>query len=286
MTKTQRSASIAFATALLVAVGACRQKEGTHSEMSMAAAAPTPSVVSVVARDFAFEAPAEIPAGLTTIKLMNQGAEFHHAQLVKFAEGKALADLLALPPDAPHPEWVSFAGGPNAVSPGGEANATSVLEPGHYALIDVIPGADGVPHIAKGMSLAIEVTGTASPATAEPSADVVMTLVDYGFQTSAAITAGTHTIRVENAGPQIHEVVVAKIASGKTSEDFMAWLQTMAGEPPGTVIGGVVNLDVGKHAYFTATFEPGDYLLLCFVPDARDGQLHVAHGMVRLIHVS
>ena len=30
---------------------------------------------------------------------------------------------------------------------------------------------------------------------------------------------------------------------------------------------------------------PGEYALLCFVPDAGDGKPHVAHGMVRQVTV-
>ena len=39
-----------------------------------------------------------------------------------------------------------------------------------------------------------------------------------------------------------------------------------------------------KRAHYidlTASFTPGDYTLLCFVPDAKDGKPHIAHGMVK-----
>lgn len=31
---------------------------------------------------------------------------------------------------------------------------------------------------------------------------------------------------------------------------------------------------------------PGDYGLICFVPDAKDGKPHLVHGMVKTIKVS
>ena len=37
--------------------------------------------------------------------------------------------------------------------------------------------------------------------------------------------------------------------------------------------------------YFTADFAPGKYGLICFLPDAKDGKPHLAHGMVREITV-
>jgi len=33
------------------------------------------------------------------------------------------------------------------------------------------------------------------------------------------------------------------------------------------------------------TFTAGDYALLCFVPDAKDGKPHLAHGMVKQFSV-
>jgi len=41
-----------------------------------------PNVVTIVAMDYAFKAPATVPAGLTTVRLVNQGKLLHHVQLV------------------------------------------------------------------------------------------------------------------------------------------------------------------------------------------------------------
>ena len=38
--------------------------------------------------------------------------------------------------------------------------------------------------------------------------------------------------------------------------------------------------------YMTLDLTPGTYAFYCFVPDAKDGQPHVAHGMVREITVN
>ena len=42
------------------------------------AAAVAPNVITVVAGDYSFQAPDTIPAGLTTIRLVNEGKELHH----------------------------------------------------------------------------------------------------------------------------------------------------------------------------------------------------------------
>ena len=51
-----------------------------------------------------------------------------------------------------------------------------------------------------------------------------------------------------------------------------------AGGVPGIAPGQVVNIEV--------TLESGDYVALCFVPDAGDGRLHIEHGMVLPFTVS
>src|SRR5437899_1338370 len=128
--------------------------------------------------------------------------------------------------------------------------------------------------------------GSAQPA--GPAPDVVVTLNDYDFQFARPLPAGRRTIRVENAGPQAHEIVITALPPGKTLQDFVAWEK--GGEkgplPTGRWLGGVATLDAGAHAQFTATFQPGNYLLLCFWPDAKDGQPHLVHGMAKQITVT
>src|SRR2546426_12273088 len=127
-----------------------------------------------------------------------------------------------------------------------------------------------------------------APAAAARAADVPIRLRDYVFQLSEPLTAGIHVVRVENAGVQAHEVVIAALSPGKTLQDFIAWEE--GGEkgplPTGEWLGGVTTLDIGRHSQFAATFAPGSYLLLCFWPDAKDGKPHIMHGMAKQITVS
>src|SRR6266516_5286675 len=60
-----------------------------------ASQAAAPNVVTITATDYAFSAPDTIPAGLTTLRLVNQGKELHHASLVRLSEGNTIADLQA-----------------------------------------------------------------------------------------------------------------------------------------------------------------------------------------------
>jgi len=250
--------------------------------------AAAPATVTVTAADYRFDAPNSVPAGLVTIDLVNHGKEMHQAQIVKLEDGKTVADLAkALASQGPPPSWIKFVGGPNGVAPGGEAHATSALAPGNYAFLCFIPSPDGKMHAAKGMVHPFRVTAGSSAAAADaPHGDVTMTLADYTFTLSQPLTAGRHTILVENSGPQPHEVVLLKLAPGKKAEDFGKWAETMKGPPPAEPLGGVTLLDKGGRGSFTADLGSGDYGLICFVPDSKDGKPHFVHGMMKTIKVS
>ena len=260
---------------------------------STAAATPAetpravPATVTVTSKDYAFEAPASVPAGATTMRLVNHGKELHQAQLIKFEDGKTVKDFAeALKHPGPPPKWVKFMGGPNGVAPGWslrQAVVTTQLRVRRR----FIPSPDGVTHAAKGMIQPFEVTG-ASPASAElPAGDVTIKLVDYDFQLSPALTSGRHTITVENVGLQPHEVVLLKLAPGKKVEEFASWAESgMKGPPPADPVGGVTMLENGGSGSFTADLSAGNYGLICFVPDAKDGKPHLAHGMMKTITVN
>ncbi len=274
-------------TALTLA--GCQPKESAHPATDAAATTPAtegPTVLRVTASDYSFDAPDQISAGLTTIRLINKGPSLHHVELVRLDQGKTLPDFLAaLKAGGPPPSWASMIGGPNVPEFGDSSTAIISLDPGSYAMICVIPGADGMPHVMKGMAHLITVTGPArvSP---EPTADMSVKLVDYDFQFSQPLTAGHHMIRVENAGQQVHEMVIVRLESGKKVEDVAAWAAKMAGPPPGAVHGGVSGIMPGEHMFIEADLTPGDYGLLCFFPDIHDGKPHLAHGMMKTIKVS
>lgn len=273
--------SFVLAAASLAAIGACAKKPAPPP--------PTANVVTVMAGDYTFQAPDTIPAGLTTLMLKNLGKEVHQVIMMRLDSGKTVADLQPLftDPEAPIPAWLYFPLGVNGIVSGDSANATATLEPGHYVMVCFLPSPDGAPHVAKGMVRTIEVTASTAALAPEPTADLVITAKDYTWDVSAPITAGTHTIRMENAGPQLHEVQIFQLAPGKATTDFTAWLQGgMKGEPPAKPVGGFAGPTPGGHGFFTTTFAPGTYVFVCFVPDKGDFKPHVMHGMVKEITVS
>ena len=276
-----------------IALAACSSDKppaeaaATADSAPAAVASSAPSTVTVIASDFTFDAPAEIPAGLTAFRLVNKGPSIHHVQLVKFNEGKTMADFTAaMKAGGPPPKWISMEGGPNPPEIGDTAVTMVELEPGNYAMLCFVPGTDGVPHVAKGMVRPLTVTPAAGAAAAEPQADVVMKLVDYDFELSKPLTAGRHTIRIDNGGPQEHEVVIVKLDEGKEAIDFAKWGEKLTGKPPGTLHGGSSGIMPGGKAFVEVDLAPGTYGFICFVPDAKDGKMHAMHGMAKTVTVS
>jgi hypothetical protein len=251
-----------------------------------AAPAPAPQPVVAVATDFHLALPATLPAGPTTFELENRGREPHQLYLVHLEQGKTEADLVrAFQAGGPLPAWAVDAGGPNAVDPGATSTpATVELVPGSYAALCVIPSPDGTPHVMKGMITMLTVTPRRTAA-AEPSADLTVKLVDYGYDLSAPLTRGAHEIRVVNDGKQSHELVLLRLHPGKSMQDLAAWAEKMSGPPPASFLGGVSPLSPGGHNEFAVELTPGRYALLCFLPDANDGKPHTLHGMAREIDV-
>jgi len=286
--KTIKAAGRIAAVAVMAA--ACGQAQAKPIEDAAAGSPSSPRVIQVVARDFAFEAPATVAAGLVTIQLQNRGHALHHVNLVKLDDGKTLDDVFAAlraGNGGPPPAWMHDMGGPNAPDPGRDANATLFLAPGTYALLCWVDIPDHVPHVMKGMAKQLTVTpASVRAAAATPAGDITMRLNDYSFALSTPITRGRHSIRVVNGAAQSHEVELIKLAPGKTTRDMMAWMETMVGPPPATALGGISGMARGAVESFSHDFTPGTYVLICFLPDSRDGKPHFMHGMIQTITVS
>lgn len=245
-----------------------------------------PPVIDITTTDFAFQMADTISGGWVTIRNHNQGTEMHHIQLLRLEQGKTLADMAALP-DPLAADWVVPVGGPSAAMPGGGLLDTTVeLTPGSYAAICVIPSPDKKLHVMKGMAKPFTVIAPATAA--QPaSADITVRLADYGFELSTPLTVGKHTFRVETAPGQPHEFIIARLAPGKTPADLLAWVDNMVGPPPAErIVGGTTALGQGQVNIFEAEITPGNYALICFIPDVKDGKPHAAHGMMQQLTIS
>ena len=264
-----------------------------------------PNVVSLTATEYALQAPDSIPAGWTVLRMANRGSEIHYGHMVRLDSGKNVQQMVdayaeAIRTSGPRPKWVTRFGGPGGAAPGDSSSVTQFLEPGNYVWICPVEDNDGHPHFAKGEFKSFVVHPTSTPAASQaaaPEADMVVRLMDFSFALDTPVTAGRHTIRVENAGMQPHDLVLMKLVPGKTVEDIRTWMNPerprrsdVPAEPPppldslGTLIGGIASIGSGIESFFEADFTAGEYVLICMTT-APDGRSHIEHGMIQQISV-
>jgi uncharacterized cupredoxin-like copper-binding protein len=285
-------ATLSFLTAACSSGGNKTSPNGSAPSIATATAASSGTStslasVNVKAREYAFDAPDTIPAGLTQVRMDNVGSEDHQAQLLKLNPGVTLEQFSAGLQKGPTAALTlaSATGGPNAQAPSQSADAVTNLDPGQYVFICFVPAADGVPHFAKGMIKPLQVTAAASSGKAAelPAAKQTVTLRDFNFDAPQSLQAGKLTIAVKNMGPQPHEMSLVKL-KGVNADQFKAAVTSTAAHPPGpppfTSAGGMGGIMPGTTGETTVDLTPGTYGLVCNIPDAATGKPHVQLGMV------
>ena len=250
-------------------------------------AADTARTVLVTAHDYSFSGvPTRIRAGWLTLRLANAGKEVHMLGIGRVPFGhSAHAVLDAIAHDRPVPETSDW-GGPNAVSPGDTATVTLFFPPGDYAMMCAVESPDGKMHALHGMMAIMTVTSASDSTVAPAQDDVNVTLTDYHVAVRGVVAAGERTVRVRNGASQGHDLEILEILPGHSAADAMRWFEHPAREAPtARAVGGVVEIHPGQEAFVTATFHPGSYLFLCWVPDSA-GHPHFLRGMHQAVTVA
>lgn len=249
------------------------------------AAGPAPRTVHVTTADWHFRMPDTISSGLVRFVLANDGPEPHHVQLVRIAGDRSLTEVArAMSQVGSDVPWATFVGGPEVPAPGDTTETIVDLTPGRYAVLCFVSSPNKMMHVARGMIRWLIVTPNGEAAQA-PVAEAVIALRDHSFEVSGPLRAGRQYLRVENEGAVPHHVSLVRLGPGVTEEQARAWLANRKGPPPGMSIGGTTALAPGLGAWAAVDIEPGLYVLICFVRDARDGRAHVDHGMLRFVQV-
>ena len=121
---------------------------------------------------------------------------------------------------------------------------------------------------------------------AQPS-EVVIIAEEYAFEAPDRIAAGWRTIRLKNRGRDVHHVQFLKLPASKTAADFHNALKIDSTRLPSWVVrhGGVNSVMPDDEAVVVIELDPGDYVLICGIPDER-GRPHVVHGMTKSLLVA
>ena len=258
-------------------------------------ASPSPSPVGsliatdlptldVTATEYAFQLAPSIPAGPTRVVLTNAGSKDHGALIVRLDDGATYGDVRSIltgPAGEGLDSVSSPAGGLAFVPPGASQSVVIDFQPGTYVLMCYVRDDDNKPHFAKGQTAPLEVTGPSSEA-ALPAGEGTLVQRDFSFEGVTSLTAGRHTITIQNDGSQAHEANIARLADGVTVEDIRAAITDDVGLPgtPWLAVGGAAAIAPGESQLLDVDLEPGEYAFFCVWPDPTRRKLHLQLGMV------
>ena len=116
--------------------------------------------------------------------------------------------------------------------------------------------------------------------------DISFAAFDYGFSGPDTIPAGITILEVVNQGQQLHHIQLVKRLEAKTAADFNQALKAEPGHLPkwAALSGGPNAIGPGDRASAIVKLEPGNYILICLIPDTHNTP-HFALGMAKPIKV-
>ncbi|MFO7546203.1 MAG: hypothetical protein R6W77_12000, partial [Trueperaceae bacterium] len=163
------------------------------------------TVLNITGSDYAYTGPDTVQAGFARVTFTNAGGEPHHVQIARLNDGVTPEQALQALQQDPGAALalVELVGGVGVILPGQSQTAVMDLSrPGTYIELCLVPDADGVPHFVHGMTRFFEVTA-ASAEVVQPDieADLIVRMVDFGYDLPAEVSAGRQVWEVVNDGP-------------------------------------------------------------------------------------
>jgi hypothetical protein len=122
--------------------GATKEKEASAQQ------------VTVTAREYSFDLPADIKAGRTSFTLDNKGQEAHVLVVFKLAAGTTLDEAM----ESESGEGIEMSWGSDFAASGEQEALTFDLTAGNYGMVCFIPNGQGQPHFMLGMQKEFTVT--------------------------------------------------------------------------------------------------------------------------------
>jgi len=281
---TRYTHNVTGAIVLATAASASFALSACHSKI----AAKNDPPFRVIANDAGFDAPDKIPAGLRHIVFENHGSEIHEAMFVKLPQGMSVGDYVsAVRSGSLFPAGALDYSGAGLTSPGQSVEVWLKLDPGQYILICWNDG-----HARSTPPRPVTVEYTISD-DLPPKEDVTVKLLDFSFELAGRLRKGMQIVRVETAGPSMHEMDIFQLHDGKTLADVRRWRKDDGrGSAPADAMGGVLDShDLKRIVWIRRNFAAGRYILHCEMPLVTDAQAtkqeitHADLGMVREMEI-
>lgn len=257
--------------------------------------APATRKVEVIASDYAFQIPRELPAGRTAFRLRNTGKVFHEFHILMLKPGSTIEQFIQLRRE--RKPAVEFVEGPVGILFAGPGKTTSSrlstdLVAGRDYVVEcaVRDSATAPRHLEMGMYSLIHVKASKeSKALPAVRADTIVGM-DYAFRYPQALSPGRHTLVFRNEGKVRHEVAIALLAKGVTLERFLEVrkaggdVRPLTEEPTGLLYARVGERSLGR---LEVNLLPGrEYRLICAFTDTEKSPRHFELGMYGLIRVT
>jgi len=236
--------------------------------------------VEIIAYDYAFQAPDELPSGWITFVLNNEQAhEIHEISFARIPEGITYSEYLSEYIGAWEilleeyqasefersgisarvnellPEWadgVEYVNARGLVSPRRSAEKTVYLAPGLYALDCWVKTEEGIIHISGGMTRPLTITGesTNSP---EPSVENSITLNKQTIDVDWNAETGFHYFAVwmeadSEGNPAHNNIHLIKLEENTDLDEVNSWMDWyrvggLRAPAPADFLGGVSTYD-------------------------------------------
>jgi hypothetical protein len=267
-------------------IGACGEAATPAPTPSPTPVAPPELVVD--AADGTFTAPDTVAAGWIKLSAKNLKPQGQCGFLVRLNDNTTPAAFAEAIKAGPTPQVQAMVSLEGFIPQAAPNEIYLRARSGPHAFVCFVAGAGGPPVAKLKMVTVIPATGQAA---AEPKSEVTITERDFVFDFPAELKSGPKIVKILNMGQQTHEMLIVKLAAGKTLADLIALASTppTPGQPPSPppfeMVGGIGPVAPGGAAVVTLDLKPGTYHALCFIPDTSTKKPHIALGMVQEITV-
>jgi hypothetical protein len=244
--------------------------------------------VEIVAHDYAFASPTELPAGRTIFRFTNKGKVIHELSVELLKNGTTVQQVMNAVnvPKQPFKPLIEASVGIMLARPGERSSAglsTSLLAGRNYLVVCRFQDSASAPkHFRMGMLGVIHVSAEQRDTTASARVDTIIG-TEYAFRAARTLAPGNHTIAFVNAGTVDHELNIALLRPGVTLEQVFAiakvdsdlnglveeWLGVLAARAGSSPLGS-----------FRVRLLPNrEYVLMCQFENGDKPPSHLAMGM-------
>lgn len=128
---------------------------------------------------------------------------------------------------------------------------------------------------------------SAGAAVAAAPAVIEVRATDFAFTAPDTFPAGLTRIRMHADGKVLHHAQLVRFDAGHAFDEYLAVLRQGDGPPPAWAhaVGGVNGADPGSSEETSVPLVPGEYALICFIPNA-EGVPHAMLGMMKRVIVT